>query len=236
MIFRAKQKTNFTIVPNKTINDDTLSLRSRGLLLYLLSKPDNWNVNLEHLAKVCNEGKSAIRGSLNELIESGYIKRQPLRNDSGRMAGYQYDVYDTKRSTVVRKTDDGKPASGKPDAGNRTLISTDSNKNIGTSNSTTNVVEPKAHGNADINLIIKSFEDTFGIKQAGRERRAAQWLRSKGSPDELAKLFEATAAAQASDKYCPRTPTVTKFYYKLAELQDYFKRKQATQSANTIEF
>ena len=228
MIFRVKQKTNFTIVPNKAINDEGLSLRAKGLLLYLLSKPDNWNVNLEHLASVCNEGKSAVRVALTELINHGFVKRQQVRDNNGKMNGYQYDVYDSKQSTVVRKTDDGKPASGKPSSGNRTLIRNIDNKNIETSNSTTNVVEPKAHGNPEINQIVKSFEAAFGIKQAASERKAAQWLRSKGSPEQLAALFNATADAQAHDKYCPRTPTLTKFYYKLADLQDYFKRKQQT--------
>ena len=212
MIFRAKQKTNFTIVPNKSINDDGLSLRSKGLLLYLLSKPDNWNVNLVHLASVCNEGKSAIRVSLNELIEKGYIKREQLRDDTGKMTGYQYDVYDTAKSTVVRKTDDGKPASGKPDAGNRTLISTDSNKNIETSNSTTNVVQAKPHGNDEITLIVKGFETAFGIEQPAKERKAAQWFRTKYGVETTINGFMAVAQAQKQNSYIPRPATLTEFY------------------------
>lgn len=224
MIFRVKQKTNFTIVPNKTINDEGLSLRSKGLLLYLLSKPDNWNVNLEQLANVCNEGKSAIRVSLNELIDAGFIRREQQRDKTGRMVGYQYDVYDTKRSTVVRFSDDGKPASGKPDAGNRTLIRNIDNKNIETSNSTTNVVHTVG-GNEEINAIVTGFNQTFNVDYK-QDRRYAQHFRRKYGVEKTLAMFTWTAAAQAIDRFCPRTPTLKDFWYQLPKLEDYARRKE----------
>lgn len=164
MIFRAKQKNNFTIVPNKTINDSGLSLRSKGLLLYLLSKPDNWNVSLEQLASVCSEGRGALRSSISELLEAGYLERERTRDNKGQMSGYNYNVYDRARSTVVRFSDDGKPLDGKPSTGNRTLISTVDNKNIETS--ITNVIEPpapKQYGDPTINQVIDEWKRVTGL-------------------------------------------------------------------------
>lgn len=236
MIFKTKHKTDFTIIPNKTINDSDLSLRSKGLLLYLLSKPDNWNVNLVQLSTVCNEGKSAIRTSLNELIDKGYINREQLRDKTGKMVGYQYDVYDTsRRSTVVRKTDDGKPASGKPDAGNRTLISTVANKKVITSNITTNVVKAKPERNEEVESIVTGFNKAFNVDHK-QDRRAAQWFRQKYGVDVSLVMFTKTAQAQTNDKYCPRTPTLKDFWYAIPKLQDYFRRQEQNTNVTEITF
>jgi hypothetical protein len=199
--------------------------------LFLLAKPDNWEANVEHIiANSDKEGRDAVRKAFNELVEAGYVIRDKKR-DNGMLKVYDYTVYDTVYGKPVNgKPGDGKPVNQKPDTNK-----TNSNKTKEI-RLTTNVVEPKAHGNEEINLIVKSFEEAFGIEQGRGERRAAQWLRSKGSPDQLRALFQATAKAQAEDKYCPRTPTITKFYYKLADLQDYFKRRQQTSELTEITF
>jgi hypothetical protein len=38
-----KYVRNYTQVPNDIINDKRLSLKAKGLYLFLVSKPDNWD-------------------------------------------------------------------------------------------------------------------------------------------------------------------------------------------------
>lgn len=168
--------------------------------------------------------------AINRLEELGWIKRQARERDNGSHSSNVYRIMQVKRP---RGSAIDAPPSAKKDTGGSAkkdtpLTITNKNNNQLT---TTNVVEPRAHGNEEINSIVESFEEVFGIPQPAKERRAAQWLRSKGDTSTLTALFKATAEAQANDKYCPRTPTLTKFYYKLPDLQDYFKKKQQQSSS-----
>ena len=45
MIIRAQRRETFTVVNNTAINDNRLSFRAKGVLVYILSKPDNWRVS-----------------------------------------------------------------------------------------------------------------------------------------------------------------------------------------------
>jgi hypothetical protein len=51
MIVRVQKekRLRFTIISNMPIEDGRLSSESLGLLTYLLSKPDNWEVSIRHL-------------------------------------------------------------------------------------------------------------------------------------------------------------------------------------------
>ena len=172
--------------------------------------------------------RTAIR-AIQQLEDLGWIKRVPRTRSGGSSASNEYRIMQVTKSTKGSVTES--PRGVRKDTGGSVrkdtpLTITSKNNNHMT---TTNVVEPKAHGNEEINLIVKGFEEAFGIEQTRGERRAAQWLRSKGSIEQLTALFQATAKAQAVDQYCPRTPTLTKFYYKLPDLQDYFKRRQESQ-------
>lgn len=95
MIRRSRRPdTGFTIMANETIRDATLSYKARGLLLYLLSLPDDWTVSSEHLARVSTrDGRDAVRTGLAELEAAGYLKRWRHQDDRGRWVNESI-VYD----------------------------------------------------------------------------------------------------------------------------------------------
>ena len=95
MIIRRKHNANFTVVPNAVINDERLSLESMGLLTYLLSRPDNWHVNVQQLAKHWHIGKNKAYALVISLIESGYITRGQRRTEGNRQFNaVEYTVHD----------------------------------------------------------------------------------------------------------------------------------------------
>ena len=53
MIIRRKRVRDFTVVGNEVAEDERLSFEALGLLTYLLSRPDNWSVQVKQL---CNRG------------------------------------------------------------------------------------------------------------------------------------------------------------------------------------
>lgn len=74
MIRRSKRTRNFTVLSNELIADKQIDWRDLGLLVYLLSKPDDWEVSVTHLADYRKAGKDAIRVSLKALQKAGYAK------------------------------------------------------------------------------------------------------------------------------------------------------------------
>jgi len=86
-IIRIQNVSNFTVVSNDLINDPLLDWRDVGLLTFLLSKPDNWEVSTAHLQVQKKSGREAIHNSLRAIIEAGYATRKV----SGK-GGWLYEI------------------------------------------------------------------------------------------------------------------------------------------------
>lgn len=121
-IFRIhKEDGSFFIMPKAIVNDDQLSYRAKGIMAYLLSKPDDWTVYFADIVKRSTEGKAAVRTAIKELEEAGYISKQWCRDeDTGKMLGWEWHVYETPKSEKpkVENPDFGFPKDGKPDTTN----------------------------------------------------------------------------------------------------------------------
>ena len=126
----SKNKENPYLIMNKTcLNDNRLSLKAKGLLCYLLSKPDNWYVSTYDLIKNNSNGIESIRSTIKELIKFGYMEKHQFRNHNGRYYHYNYLVYEVpKKLTPIKITTQPKadfPCSDKPCSDNRTLLIND---------------------------------------------------------------------------------------------------------------
>jgi hypothetical protein len=73
----------YTIIDNRTINDDRLSWDALGLLTWLLSKPDHWTVRAIALQSIRKAGKHLIKRLLKELEDAGYLTRNQIRAENG---------------------------------------------------------------------------------------------------------------------------------------------------------
>jgi len=91
-IIRQKRTANYTVIPNDIFNNPRLSFKAKGILNYLLSKPDNWSVYLSQIAKASTEGYDAVVSGMNELIEQRYVFRRPICG--ANPGGWEYFVYD----------------------------------------------------------------------------------------------------------------------------------------------
>ncbi|PQP24184.1 helix-turn-helix domain-containing protein [Rhodococcus opacus] len=114
-----RKQRDFTILDNAALCDERLSFRARGVLAFILSKPDGWRTNSESLARVAKEGRDAIRSALRELKEAGYIVYEKIQDAvTGRWSTvstvYEQPVEPGQSPVPPRP---GKPASGKPPVG-----------------------------------------------------------------------------------------------------------------------
>lgn len=77
-IKRAPRKHSYTNINNQVFQNGVLSWRAMGLLSYVLSKPDNWNIIPDALVKVTegtakNDRRSTVYDILKELKDSGFV-------------------------------------------------------------------------------------------------------------------------------------------------------------------
>jgi hypothetical protein len=83
-IFRTIKNNRFLTIDKTFINDPKLSLQAKGLLTYLLSKPDNYSHNETDISNHCANGRDSIRNSLKELIKANYLFKHIIREPSGK--------------------------------------------------------------------------------------------------------------------------------------------------------
>lgn len=138
-VYRRHKEKNFTCIDNHLFNDKTLSMKAKGLLAQILSLPDDWKYSVNGLASLFSDGRDAVNGAINELIEHGYITRTRITNELGAFGGYQYDIYE-KPQTDCEKTADNpfteNPLTDNPFTEKPTVLNTNIlNTNIENTNS-----------------------------------------------------------------------------------------------------
>lgn len=80
----------YTIINNDCLKDKELDIEERGLLLTLVSLPDDWIFNIAGLCKILPCGKDKIKRSLQKLEEKDYLRRVFNRNSHGRYDSIDY--------------------------------------------------------------------------------------------------------------------------------------------------
>lgn len=123
-----KNKDNPYVILNKGfLNNPKLSAKAKGLLAYLLSLPDDWQIYENELVKHFKDGRDSLRSGIQELVKEGYIERVRMRNDDGTLGAYEYSVYEDLNH--IGKSNIGKSNIGESNIGK---------SNIGKSNTTNN--------------------------------------------------------------------------------------------------
>ena len=146
-IIRQKRKERFSIVNNKIIEDKQISFKARGLLIYMLSKPDDWKFYPDELANHSDkDGVKAINTALQEMESAGYLVRKRKRDKEGHSKGIDYLLYET-------------PQSNNPDSQNRNADS----RNSGNGTLPNTDFKPNTdHTNKDDDQTV---EDAFNLAQ-----------------------------------------------------------------------
>lgn len=175
MIIRGpRPESNFYILDKRISQDRRLSWGARGLLIYLLGKPDNWRVSITDLVNQTAEsskasGRDAVYSLLKELQQVGYIRFDQIRNDDGTMGASAYIVCEIADQLPQH---DGVPLTEKPLAANTTLTSTEG-------------LPSTEVTNTDVKLAFDEWRSLFGHENAKldgkRQRTIARALKSHGA-------------------------------------------------------
>lgn len=130
-IFRIKKNKNFVVMDKTFLNNHKLSWKAKGILAYMLSKPDDWTFYIDELIKHSTDGKASFRSGLKELKDNGYVKRYPVRKDNKII---KWETLVLENSLLTDFQEVGNLEVGNLEVGNRTLLNNDLTKNDITKN------------------------------------------------------------------------------------------------------
>ena len=103
-VFRVHKIKNFTTVSNHLIKDEKLTLKDKGLMVVLLSLPDDWEYSVIGLEKICKESKNTINDILNNLEKNNYLERKRIY-ENGKIKNWQYDIYEIPKDLYLKNED-----------------------------------------------------------------------------------------------------------------------------------
>lgn len=95
-IFRVQKNSDnpYVMLDKFSINDAELSWKAKGILAYLLSKPDDWSVYEKDIIAHARDSRDSVRSGLRELEAAGYIHRKQARSENGKFAEKRYEVFE----------------------------------------------------------------------------------------------------------------------------------------------
>lgn len=101
----------FAMIANAALEDESLTWRARGVLAYLLSRPEGWSTSAERLAGQSpkgKEGRDSMRAVLKELEDAGYLVREKVQDERGRwstgMVVYDFPAKTSAEPPIVDST------------------------------------------------------------------------------------------------------------------------------------
>ena len=121
-----KDPGDFFLMAKKPIEDPRMSWKAKGILAYLMSKPNDWQVWVKDLIKRSSDGRDAVLSGLRELQDNHYASRTQPRRQDGTLGPVEYMVYESPQ-TGFPLTD--KPLTAKPLTENPTHTNNDCSKN-----------------------------------------------------------------------------------------------------------
>ena len=89
-----KQKTFYKTINTTFVGNSSLSLRAKGIMVYLLAKPPGWKAQIFDIAKKSKDKESSVRSAIKELVKAGYAKRVHNPMVKGKFQGSHYIVSD----------------------------------------------------------------------------------------------------------------------------------------------
>ena len=160
-IIRVPKVTNYTVMSNHHLTDRDLSFKAKGLMSYMLSRPDDWDFTIAGLSRLNKDGRDAIGRIIQELESHGYLERIRRRQSKGTFGTMEYVLHEQPmpgnpaldKPALENPGQDNplldNPAQEKPVQENRPQLNTErknterkKNENKNTESSTTDLSNP----------------------------------------------------------------------------------------------
>lgn len=95
-VIRKPKIQNYSMVCNAGFQDPNLSWKAKGLLIYFLTLPDDWQFYVSELCTHSTDGVDSTNSALKELMKAGYVHRssEKTRNEKGHFKSYVYSIFE----------------------------------------------------------------------------------------------------------------------------------------------
>lgn len=97
-VIRVNKTADYTVMSNSHFREKGMSLKAKGLLSLMLSLPDSWDYSIAGLVTLSKDGKDSVMGALTELESFGYLIRTRTKDEHGKFAGYEYDIFENPQT------------------------------------------------------------------------------------------------------------------------------------------
>ena len=94
MMIRRDTKEGFTWVHNTFIRDKRLSLAERGMLILLMSLPNDWKFTIAGIKAMVEDGREKVSSTLKALEKHGYLRRVQQYDENGGFTDLLYTFSD----------------------------------------------------------------------------------------------------------------------------------------------
>ena len=227
------KKENFTSIHNKLINDSRISLKAKGIMLYMLSKPENWKYNPKEIAKNSKDGLDSVYSGIKELIEAGYISR--TRHSDGTVDYFVFE--DVEENDIVDFSKKENPNRENPNRENPNRENPDvyKRKNTNKERIIVNTELKKEISKSDIDDFINSQDKSEEYKELlfkflKYRKKIRDTVKTSGPIKLLLKHFKTEADLREALEY------MDLYNWKTAEPSWIEKKKNGSNNKNNNDF
>lgn len=173
--YRVVKRERFAQIDRGVINDRSISFRAKGILTWIMDKPDDWRFTSETLTEVSTEGRDAIRAALRELEGAGYMRLERVQNpETGR--------WQSVRSVFEGRAEDGFPVVGKPAAGKPGAITETETETENLSSKTPSSPPRKQRERDEVwDALVEVCGDVKADTETSRRAKCAKELKKVGA-------------------------------------------------------
>lgn len=174
-IIKSKKHRDFAVIPNSILQSSTLSLEEKGLLVYLLSLPEDWVLYKSNLHEKIGEKEGTVDRVFKLLQDRGYILSVKMIGEKGRFQGWNHIVYEEPTIEELEKNpyrEQVSPTPTNPDLGQSAPIQIhSSNKDIDNTKLSENFSEAAAG-------FARWFDDKYFLEnQKGVKKNLVAWAK-----------------------------------------------------------
>jgi len=95
VISRSTIKTVSTEISEDLIFNRDLSMQEKGLLIFIISMPEDYTLSKNYLYENLPDSKYTIDKTFTSLIDKGFIKSNIIKDTKGQFRGFYYLVSQT---------------------------------------------------------------------------------------------------------------------------------------------